>query len=136
MIFKKIIEARGDSDGEIRCSYIVNYGSLNEALKCFGLFSKSESLKEVKYNEAAKILSSLLQKTLAYGSNVMNKEDAEVLTNEYLFLFSKDAIFYTNGSWSEQDLNSWTSFTDFTFDAGVIVKDENRYSCIWLVDED
>ena len=122
------------------CVYPQLDTSLSQVLSKAGLYSDIEKLVSIHEEGAQEIVKFLLWKDLAYGREIMSKSDAE----EYLNLIFSDLVpidskFYTNTTWNDyHDSNtfSFSSFTDATFDCGVIAVSDDQVFIFWVQAED
>jgi hypothetical protein len=130
----ELIDAR--DAGEIRFSFVTEYsGDMNRVLARLGLAQKRDGLIELNRSAAVTILAELLQKDMAYGSSNMPEEDARALAERTLSLHeTSDSRYFSNRS---EVGDGRHSFTDSTFDSGLIVMiHANQYLGIWFEDED
>jgi hypothetical protein len=107
-----------------------------------------ESLIEIGNNKLdISIITSLLHKDLAYNAEIIPLEQANLLANAFISTFSNQATYFSNSTWNKNEykegnrnhelgLSSWTSFTEATFDSGIIIHDNNRIGIAWFADED
>jgi hypothetical protein len=107
-----------------------------------------DSLVEIGNSSlASSILTSLLHKDLAYDAEMIPLEQANLLANAFISTFSNQATYFSNSTWNNNEykegnrnhelgLSSWTSFTEATFDSGIIIYDDNRIGIAWFADED
>jgi hypothetical protein len=107
-----------------------------------------ESLIEIGNSKlASSILTSLLHKDLAYDAEITPLEQADLLANAFISNFSNKAMYFSNSTWNKNEykesnrnhelgLSSWTSFTEATFDSGIIIHDNSRIGIAWFADED
>lgn len=85
----------------------------------------------------------ILWKDLAYSSELISEGEAAKVSYDFIREYSNGkSIFFTNVDWKESTASakerivSWTPFTDSTFDAGIIIKNENCIIVVWAEDED
>ncbi|MGR5150122.1 hypothetical protein ACQKP8_26700 [Photobacterium alginatilyticum] len=122
------------------CVYPQLDTSLSQVLSKAGLYSDIEKLVSIHEEGAKEIVKFLLWKDLAYGSEIMSKSDAEEYVNViFSDLVPSDSKFYTNTTWNDyHDSNtlSFASFTDATFDCGVIAVSDGQVFIFWVQAED
>lgn len=104
-------------------------------------FSVKNSLDEIEKNLALKIAKSVLSHDLAYQVKITGEDQALEIIKAFCGLFNKDAKFFTNAIFEEDDqyhlkMKSWNGITEATFDTGIFVIDEKLIGCIWVEDED
>lgn len=107
-----------------------------------------KSLIEINNSQlASSILTNLLHKDLAYDTEILSLEQANLLANAFISTFSNQARYFSNSTWNENEYNkanrdlkcglrSWTPFTEATFDSGIIICDNDRVGIAWFADED
>jgi hypothetical protein len=113
---------------------------MNELLKLNGLAPNKENLIRIEYQQAKKIVRSLLNFGVAYDEEYMPIQDAEEYTN-YLFqnFVEENCECFANGEWDryhESNGFGWNSMTESTFDGGVIITSSNLHFCFWIEEED
>jgi len=84
---------------------------------------------------AQSLLTVVLHKDLAYKMEAMTLDFASTAAKCFIDIFSKEARFFTNGTWLN-DTAGWTPITNATFDAGVVAFDELQIGVLWVEDED
>lgn len=89
---------------------------------------------------AVAILTQLLHKDMAYGSEIMPIEDARNLASNFISLFDPESKYYSNSTWNKNEygknISGWNPLTEATFDSGIIVVDKNKIGIAWFEDED
>ncbi|MDO7887123.1 hypothetical protein [Hymenobacter cheonanensis] len=96
---------------------------------------------------ARDILTELLHHDLAYGTEIIPRGKASSLAGAFISLFSEQAVYFSNSTWNKNEYceatkyfelgqTSWTSFTEATFDSGLIVCDTDKIGIAWFADED
>ncbi len=105
-----------------------------------------EDVQEVSRDQAAAILTSVLQRDLAYNCPIMDAAMADDLARQFLDLFAAGARYFTNCEFryarDEEsgrviaDLGSWFPLSMATFDTGIICVDSQRIGILWVEDED
>lgn len=89
----------------------------------------------------------LLHKDMAYEVELMPVDKASLFTDKFFSLFSKQALYFSNSSWNENEysgadkdfefgLSSWAPLTELTFDSGIIICDNSKIDIIWFSDAD
>lgn len=106
------------------------------------------SLTRISTNKLARnILTELLHHDLAYGAEIISLEKANSLASAFISLFSEQAVYFSNSTWNKNQYceaskhfelgqTSWTSFTEATFDSGLIIWDTDQIGVAWFADED
>lgn len=94
-----------------------------------------KSLYKVDGVYAQRIVSEILHKTLAYGTEIMSKENAEQYANEFVSLFGDTSTFFTNAV-SDPRISGWNPMTHATFGIGVFVVGKLNAASIFAEDED
>ena len=106
-------------------------------LKNLGLSENAKHLREIDIELAQEIVSKILWKDLAYGSELMSEGKASSFAGRIIEDYvNDDCVIYTNGTWERGELKGWNPMTGSTFDSGVIIKHPDYCSCIWVEDED
>ncbi|MFD1874663.1 hypothetical protein [Hymenobacter bucti] len=107
-----------------------------------------KSLIEISNSILARdILTTLLHQDLAYSVEIMPIEEASLFAEKFCFLFSDQAIYYSNSTWNNKEytnsagdfelgLSSWASLTAATFDSGIIICDSDKIGIAWFQAED
>src|SRR4051812_11547136 len=85
---------------------------LDNFVQRIGLNAIEEYWQEVSREEAAQILITTCAQDMAYGTELMDRNTATNLTEQFFGLFDMIARFYTNGN-----STSWTPLTEATFEA-------------------
>ncbi|TDN38142.1 hypothetical protein A8B98_25440 [Hymenobacter sp. UV11] len=110
--------------------------------------SFKKALIEISDRETAcNILARLLHQDLAYDAEIMPLEEAKLFADKLFSLFSNQTAYFSNSTWNEHEysqvnndfklgLSSWTSFTEATFDSGIIICDIDKIGIAWFADED
>jgi hypothetical protein len=113
-------------------------GNFDDLARRAGLQPLGRAWAEVDETHARRFLASILHKDLAYNSAVMPAHRAEWLANEFLSAFGRfERRFATNSpDMPDGSPFSWTSATDFTFDAGLALIGEFGSGIYWVADED
>ena len=130
--------------GITRCFALAKAMTVREAARTFGLANRMATYRGIQRAEADIIACQLLQTSLAYRTTLMAAARASQLWEEFLKLFSGQALqFATNlGEVSGRfDLQSAVAFsfspaTSATFDLGVIVLGTSNTGCLWVEEED
>jgi hypothetical protein len=109
---------------------------LGRVLRMFGLSPSPSLLIEHDRSTAKRILTELLWKDLAYGTECMSSEQAKTLACELIQARSGiDSRYFSNSAWTEP--RSYSPLTDATYDAGLLIQcTRGHYYCIWFEDED
>ena len=106
------------------------------------------SLIKISTSKVARgILTELLHHDLAYGAEVMSLEKAREFAAAFISLFSEQALYFSNSTWNKNEYReasanfelgqtSWNSFTEATFDSGLIICDTEKIGIAWFADED
>lgn len=116
--------------------------SADEVALQFGLRPLGNAWREVDRERAATILRSLLERDLAYNSDVDSAPLAEEVSRHFVQEFCDGARFFTNGEWHDDNptigrsVGVWTPATESTFDAGILVLHDDRVGVYWIEDED
>lgn len=89
--------------------------------------------------EAKKNMKSILARTLAYRSRIIDDATVEMLCNKYFDCFDSPVCF-TNGEFELEEenywLKIWTPITNNTFDVGIVLLDNHNIGIAWAMDED
>lgn len=129
----------------VRLGAIYAYGrckSADDVAIQFGLKPIGDSWREIDRERAILILQSLLERDLAYNSDVDSASIAEEWSRQFVQEFSDGSRFFTNGEWHEgnptngKPVGVWAQVTESTFDAGILVLHDHRVGVFWLEDED
>jgi hypothetical protein len=124
--------------GEIRYAVASeSTGDLSRLLAKFGLTPDASLLVEHDRDSALEILITLLWKDMAYEGECMPRQQAESLAQEILSDYERPGCrYFSNGNIAKGE--SWSPLTESTFDAGLVVTDEQTHMhfCIWFQDED
>jgi hypothetical protein len=139
MAWHRDIPAEREANGVRTCVARVWDIALPEVLKDLGLTPNAEDLVEVGPTEAVAILAILLHRDLAYRAEVMPKNRAEGLAAAFVAEVGGSASrFYSNMRQKELEAGNFpkTSFTDATFDAGIVALSPPLAACVWIKDED
>ncbi len=114
-------------------------GSITDILDRFvqtlGFKGLGEQWVEMNRSDAQTMLTKLLHKDLAYGSEIMTYHRARRLSNRFVRLFGDEARYFTNTKYINSR-RSWSPITKSTFDAGIICVDEEHIGIAWVEDED
>lgn len=97
-----------------------------------GLKPIGECWRKIDSNEAVKLVTGLLHKSMAYSSQFMPLDHAARLAAEINRIFTPPTRFYTN----ELDGGGWMSVTDATFDRAVIYINQAVIGSFVIQDED
>ncbi|MBP1468731.1 hypothetical protein EYB53_023655 [Candidatus Chloroploca sp. M-50] len=98
---------------------------------------------EVPRRIAAKLVTHLIVGELAYPTEVMPSEKAEVLASQFLALFPQGSRYFTNGAISGDvaiyDLQGeavigWRSLSEAPFDNGIMALGGGRVGMLWAED--
>lgn len=114
----------------------------SEAARLFGLFDSPDIYSEVSLEEARAVLVAVLIKDMAYGSPLVQPEEAAELADLFLGAFAcDDARYFTNGEFGKPRSSpnigaGWSPATEHTFDSGVLVLGSRQVGCAWFMDED
>ena len=129
--------------GITRClvTHVDAASSLREVLATFRLRQLPEALQAIPPEMAISTVEALLWKDLAYHAEIMPRTRAYEFARQ--FVYEQQTFggkFFTNADWSHyHDCCrgfGWISFTDSTFDGGVIALGSGIATCIWIEDED
>jgi hypothetical protein len=93
---------------------------------------------EVDEKTAIRFLSALLHRDLAYRVEVMPEHRAKWLAEQFIAEFGKFNSRFATNSLDQPDRTpfAWTSATDYTFDAGLVVMGEAGAGLYWIANED
>jgi len=95
---------------------------------------------EVDAATALKILVFVLNRDLAYDTEIIPGQEAKQLAEQFLSLFTDSRHFYTNGKFNDDGdkmrLSEWIPCTDHTLDTGILVVCDKFFGCLWIADED
>ncbi|MEM9928153.1 MAG: hypothetical protein AAF915_31300 [Cyanobacteria bacterium P01_D01_bin.50] len=124
--------------GYVNCGIVDESLSLKKLASRFELFFKPNLYFEISYQQAASLLTRILNRDLAYNSKIMSGAKAENLTTRFLECFDKEsAQYYTNGDFYEtRPKRGWNPATNATFDTGILVISNSKAGCLWVEDED
>lgn len=128
--------------GTVRIGYVSNYPQypLSDILIRFGLKSDPDCLEEVDQAKAIHVVTALLWKDLAYGTELMPKDRAISYAQEFVRGHAEaNSRFYTNGRWHfyhERSGADWAPFTSATFDGGILIVSDRDAACFWAEQED
>jgi hypothetical protein len=109
-----------------------------------GFESPGENWCALSRAQALLIAAKVLERDLAYTSEVMPEAVARAFAEEFAAHFDDCAEFFTNATFEDHlarvapgdSVSSWSPITEATFDTGVIAVDEHRVGLIWVEDED
>lgn len=109
-----------------------------------GLRPLGEGWLEISGQDALVIVTAVLHRDLAYGTEVMPLAQAQELATEFLDLAPEPHMYFSNGNWAEAfavgELTAssvgFDPISDSTFDAGVICVGDGMASIVWVEDED
>lgn len=134
---------------QIRCKRISSicgrieetFTTVGSAASSFGLDRNDHHYREIAKNEAILILTALLWRDMAYGSEIMGYKQAKELATRFIKQEDIWSKIYTNSEWSsnkdgEYVLRSWSPGSGATFNAGIIVLSPDSVACVWIEDED
>ncbi|GGJ98193.1 hypothetical protein [Pseudomonas matsuisoli] len=83
-------------------------------------------------SEAIKHLQEMLNISLAYGTEMLSKEESERLAQEFSnFFSSENSVWFTNGN-----RYGWNPVTKSTFENATVVLDETNIALVLFEDED
>lgn len=139
-VSSRIVEARGGDVIAGEC--VLQNASLQKAAAHFGLRFAADLYEEVDAAEAEAVLIEVLTKDMAYHSDLVPQDEAQVLASAFVSQFKNEAPkFYTNGEFGKRRKSpsvgaSWNPATEATFDTGVLVVAANHIACAWFMDED
>jgi hypothetical protein len=135
-----IIQARG---GDLIVGIRVVQGcTLEDAAGHFGLFPERTHYFKIDAAEAQAVLVAVLSREMAYDSDLVPRDEAQVLAAAFVGQFAEEsASYYTNGDYGKPKTTpgvgpGWNPVTDATFDTGVLVVSPTRIACAWFMDED
>lgn len=111
--------------------------TFDDASRAVGLKPLSESWVVVDAARAARIITGLLHRDLAYNGELMPLLPAQALAAEFVSAFGPSARCATNteGLPNESPM-AWTPATDATFDIGVAILGQSAAGIYWVADED
>jgi uncharacterized protein (TIGR02996 family) len=115
---------------------------LDSCVEQLGFRGLGEAWGEISAQEAKVIAQAVLNKDLAYNSEIMDEDRAAFLAEWFLSVIGKSARFFTNGTLGQHTADpqavtgGWIPITPATFDTGVICVKANRVSILWVQDED
>ena len=117
------------------------FSSVGAAAASFGLKGDDGCYREIQRYEALRILTAVLWKDMAYGSQIMGYDFAKKLAAAFLAQNTDTSDIYTNSEWSTEEdgeyiLSTWSPGTDATFNVGIILLFQNSVACVWVEDED
>lgn len=114
--------------------------SIDRVLALCGLRPDAAALTEVDRTTAMAQLTTWLYQDLAYGSPCMERDRAAAWASAILDDGTDaQSRFYSSDSGisSSEATRRWTSLTDATFDAGLLIRlKPGRWACWWIEDED
>ncbi|MEO1419220.1 MAG: hypothetical protein AAFW00_28460 [Bacteroidota bacterium] len=140
MNIQEIIKRRSYGRTRIHYSNELIY-DLDDLLKLNGLLPNKDDLLPIEFQKVKKIVSTLLNKGLAYPEEYMPIHEANEYS-EYLLQGFKEmeCQCFCNGAWDEYHKPSngfgWNHMTNSTFDAGVIITSNDLHFCFWVEEED
>jgi hypothetical protein len=110
----------------------------DDVARTAGVEPLEERWNEVDQKTAARFLSALLHRNLAYHVDVMPEHRAQWLAEQFIAAFGKyNSRFATNSlDTPGQAPFAWNPATEYTFDAGLVVIGEKGSGLYWLADED
>jgi hypothetical protein len=106
------------------------------------------SFLEIDNVELAKaILTALLHKGMLHSMELMPLDKANLLADKFFSLFSKQALYFSNSTWNENEyagpdkdfefgLSSYAPLTELTFDSGIVICDNSKIGIIWFSEDD
>lgn len=111
---------------------------VNEFIKKLG-FKPLEPTRWVVVNkkQAEMILTNILSKDMTYKTELMSKEDAQEITNDYLNNFKEEnTTYFSNGLYVNTEVRGWNPISNESWDTGIICIDDNKVAILWFVDGD
>jgi hypothetical protein len=106
-------------------------------LRAFGLSTDLLCYHEIGGSTARAIAVHVLNRDLAYHTEVMPTDDAIELVSLFFELYcGPSGRFFSNGDFSQKPAASWMPATEATFDTGVLIVGSARSGCLWVEDED
>jgi hypothetical protein len=115
---------------------------IDSTLTRLGFIALSTEWREVLPDQAARILTNVLHRDLAYTAEIMPVEVAEQIAARFRAIFPTTTRYFTNGTWRagrsgefEQPV-SWSPLTEATCDAGIVADGEGFVALAWVEDED
>ena len=134
----EIVRLRGC--GKVRCGIREHsvVPSVSAVARSFELFEDAACYTEVTFTQALAILTRILHRDMAYGSELMAPGVAATLASSFLEQTSSPACsYFSNGDFFEESSShGWNPATQATFDTGVLVVGVERAGCLWVEDED
>ena len=125
-----------DDESQHWLVWVGSVGSIEELAARFGLSDDSGIYELVDVDTAGDIVTNVLHRDLAYGSELMPFGTASGISDRFVTEFlATGARFYSNGLLGIGQ-GSWTPATNATFDTGVIAWGSERSGCIWVEAED
>jgi hypothetical protein len=139
----EIVESRGD---DAVCGFFLHNAKdgefpLIDVARKVGLAEEMDEsefqLMEIPLQKARIIVTNILHLDLAYHSETMPLEKAQLLCEKFFGQFSgaESIRIFTNGDLGF-DSSSWNPITTATFDTGVIVQSKTLSGIFWVKGED
>ena len=132
--------------GAVRCGLSsLRSPDVSELAREFGLRDDASCYKEIDEAAARHLITSVLQRDLAYNAEVMPESTAAELTDRFMAQFGPGTRFFSNGNWHLPPVvrpdgvvhgASWDAVTSATFDTGVLAIGPQCSGCLWVEDED
>jgi hypothetical protein len=134
-ICEEIIRRR--TCGHVRCGTSGEAASVTDVARAFGLSTDPSCYHEIGESTARAIAVHVLNRDLAYHTEVMPTDDAIELVSLFFELCcGPSGRFFSNGDFSQKAAASWMPATEATFDTGVLIVGSARSGCLWVEDED
>ncbi|KRF00863.1 hypothetical protein ASG88_10615 [Nocardioides sp. Soil777] len=111
--------------------------SFDDASRAVGLRPLSDSWVVVDAERAARIITGLLHRDLAYNAEIMPLLPAQALAAEFVSAFGPHVQCATNTEGlPHESPKAWAPATDATFDSGVAILGDSVAGIYWVADED
>lgn len=133
----RLLQARGEWTW-LRVVSPVEVSSFDDLARAAGLKPLGDSWVELSAARATALLASVLHRDLAYSSEMMARDQAESLAQEFIASFGVGTPRCATNSnrLPYQSSCGWSPATEHTFDAGVAVLGDEACGIYWVADED
>jgi len=108
---------------------------LDDFVVRFNFFGLADGWKEIDLVAAKQIVSEIIFRDLAHGTQMTTGEHACLLAEEFLGIFEQSR-FFTNAIFENGTLSTWYPVSKSTFDTGVVCLDDTKIGILWVQDED
>ncbi|MCP3444216.1 hypothetical protein [Bradyrhizobium sp. CCGUVB14] len=107
---------------------------LEDVARAFDLSDEAEVYIPIEESEAASIAVGILNRDLAYDTEIMSPARAAAFWQQFIQLFDGQRLcFFSN---CRAGVHQWNPATNSTFDKGILVVGESSSGCLWVEDED